>query len=186
MKKALLGDVYAFKTDRGYRILHWAYHIEKMGKYVRIMPGFYPQKPENLKTIVDSECLYIMSFDAPKAYRKGLFENWGNQAVSSLYPFPTHDINYFQYSDRGEFEICEFFCHQHFERYIGDSFGHGIPEKYKDVKLINAIVDPISFLALISSDFDLYHWHLFYSKERWIEYEKKYGDIIFGKGKTKA
>ena len=40
MKREKLGDVYAFKTDRGYRIMQWAYNIEKRGKYIKVFDGF--------------------------------------------------------------------------------------------------------------------------------------------------
>ncbi len=186
MKKTILGDVYAFRTDRGYRLLQWAYFMEKQGKFVRIFPGFYGERPANLQSIVEGDCSYMLNFDIPKLYRKGLLELWGSFPLDDLHPFPTHDIHFFQYADRGEFEICEFLCHQKSETYIGDATGKGIPEKYRHIKLVNGVVDPIWFLYLLSSDFDMTHWHLFNPKEKWDEFEKKYGDLIFGKGKTKT
>jgi len=186
MKKAQLGDVYAFRTERGYRIIHWAYYKEKHGKFVRIFPGFFDEIPNNIDEIINGECAYIICFDAPKAYKKGIFILLKNSPVSDKYPFPKYDINYHDYDDYGEFEICEFLCHQNFEEFRGNPTGKGLPPKYQNIKLINAIVDPIWFLYLLSSDFDLHHWNLFYPGDKWEEYEKKYGDMIFGKGKDKA
>lgn len=186
MKKASVGDVYAFKTERGYRIIHWAYKIDKQGSFVRIFREFYHTIPTNIENLVEHDCAYILNFDIAKMYRKGVLEHLGNYPISAQYPFPTYDIQYFQYSTHGEFEICEFSCHQHSETFISNHNGDGIPSKYKDVKLVNGIVDPIWFLCLLSSDFDMNHWNLFYSKDAWNEYERRYGDVIFGKGKTKT
>ena len=186
MRRAQLGDVYVFLTERGYRIIHWAYYIEKQGKFVRIFPGFYPQIPDNIEEIVGGECAYMMCFDAPKAYRRGFFTFVKNCPVSDKYPFPNHVIVYRDYGTYGEFEVCEFDCHQHFEIFRGDPTGKGLPKKYQELKLINGIVDPIWFVYLLSSDFDLHHWDLFVPGALWDEYDKKYGDMIFGKRKEKA
>ena len=43
--------------------------------------------------------------------------------------------------------------------------GRGLPEKYKDVKLINGCVDPIWFIYLLTSNFDLQHWESLYPGE---------------------
>ena len=183
MKRAKLGDVYAFKTDRGYRILHWAYSIDKYGVYVRVFPNFYPEKPLEITDILDGDCAYILDFNVAKLYRKGLLEWWGNYSISEKYPFPSHDIRYTQFSDYGEFEICESTCHQHFETFVGNHTGIGIPPKYQNIKLICGSVDPIWFLYLISSDFNLNRWDLYWPEEKWDEYDQKYGYLIFGKAK---
>ena len=62
MKRTKLGDVYAFKTERGYRIIQWAYSIEKHGNFVRIFPNFYQNIPSDIDAIVSSEPSYIMQF----------------------------------------------------------------------------------------------------------------------------
>lgn len=184
MRKATIGDIYAFKTERGYRLIHWAYHIEKQGKFVRVLPNFYDSIPENIDELIAKECDYILCFDAPKAYRKRLFEWIGNYSeFDKIELFPRYDINYVDYGETSEIKVCEFNCHQNFERFVCDDKGNGLPEKYKNIKLINAIVDPIWFIYLISSDFNLNNWSLFYPGELWDVYEKKYGDIIFGKNK---
>lgn len=181
MKKAKLGDVYAFKTERGYRLLHWAYTISKYGNYVRVLPNFYQDRPSDISDIIDSDCAYILDFNVSKLYRKGLLELWGNYPISEKFPFPSHDISYTPLSNFGEFQVCESTCHQHFETFIGDHTGNVLPLKYKNIKLICGSVDPIWFIYLISSDFDLTHWNLYWPEEKWDEYDQKYGDLIFGK-----
>ena len=75
--------------------------------------------------------------------RKRLLEHLGN--LSDKYPVPTCNIQYFQYSTFGEFEICEFCCHQHSETFISDHPGSA---EYKDVKLVNGF---LTQYVLISS-----------------------------------
>ncbi len=193
MKRAKLGDVYAFKTDRGYRLLQWAYKIEKYGEYTRVFPGFYQEQPSDIQEIVDGDCAYISDFSVAKLYRKGLLEYWGNYPINDKIPFPSHDIRYtpmseaYGYSDtKGYFEICESTCHIHFEKFLGTPSGEGIPEKYKNIKLICGSVDPVWFIYLISSDFDLSHWNLFWPGDKLDEFERKYGDLVFDKRKTKT
>ena len=185
MKRAKLGDVYAFKTDRGYRIIHWAYSVERRGNFSRIFPGFYQEKPQNIEEFIDGECMYIAQFTIAKLYRKGLLEHWGNFPISEKHPLPTMTINYVPYpnvdENYGKYEICEFSNGHFVGLFYGDHTGKAVPEEYHSVKLINRVVDPIWFLYLLSSDFDLQHWNLFWpGKQKWNEYEKIYGDILFG------
>ena len=62
MKRTKLGDVYAFKTERGYRIIQWAYFIERHGNFVRVFPGFYQKIPTDIESVISSECAYIIQF----------------------------------------------------------------------------------------------------------------------------
>ena len=186
MYRPKIGDVYAFKTERGYRLIHWAYHIEKQGKFVRVIRGFYTEIPNDICEIVTNECDYIICFDVPKLYRKGLLEIVGSVPTEKVEPFPKYDLNYREYGKDSEIVVCEFYSHQNSERFKSDSTGKGLPEKYRNVKLINAIIDPIWFIYLISSSFDLKHWEFFYPAELWDEYDKKYGDVIFKRQNKKT
>lgn len=181
MRRAKVGDVYAFKTERGYRILQWAYKIEKWGRYVRVFPNFYDKIPDNIEDIVRGECSYIISFHIPKLYQKGLLEFLCTVPIESIPPFPKYDIDYVSYgNNRGEYEICEFACHNNSEYFEGLADGTGLPKKYKDLKLINGSVDPVWFIYLLTSDFDMKHWDLFYpGKATHSEYLKKYEKQLF-------
>ena len=55
MKQAKIGDVYAFKTERGYRIVQWGYFIEKQGSFVLIFPDFYKEIPSNIEAIISMD-----------------------------------------------------------------------------------------------------------------------------------
>ena len=133
MKRTKVGDVYAFKTERGYRIIQWGYKIEKIGNFVRVFPNFYTDVPKNIEKIITLECEYIIGFNIAKLYRKGLLELIYSAPVDSIPPLPKYDIDYHDYGKEGSFEVCEFACHQNFEIFDGYPDGRGLPEKYKKI-----------------------------------------------------
>ena len=169
MKRLKLGDVCAFKTDRGYRIIQWAYYIEKWGRYVKIFPEFYDEKPEDLKSVLLKQCSYIIIFDISRLFRKGILEYWGNYQECIIDPFPAYDIGFRRYGSQMLFIISNSLRHQDSENYIGDSSGSVIPDKYKDVRLLNLMPHPITLLHLLSSDFDLTHFDLFWPTDSELE-----------------
>lgn len=179
MRRVKLGDVFAFKTDRGYRIVQWVYHIEKYGKHVKIFHGFYNEKPDNLTTILQNECSYIIIFDISQLFKKGILEYWGNYASCILEPFPQYDIGFRKYGSQILFRISNSMRHQENEQYIGDSSGSVIPEKYKDVRLLNSMPHPIIFLYLLSSNFDLNHYDLYWPKDDEVDVlEQKFANLL--------
>ena len=180
MKRAKLGDVYAFKTDRGYRTIHWAYKVEKIGKYVRVFSDFYQEKPNSLKDIIDGECDYIIGFNISLLYQKGLLELWDNIPVSDNYPLPTYSI--FYHGDSYGFYNINLFCNNDsVETIYGDCTGSVLPEKYRDLNFLDAFPSPIWFIYLLHSDFDTKHWNLYWPRGgKADKYEKIYGDILFG------
>ena len=181
MKRTQVGDVYAFKTERGYRIIQWGYFIEKFGSYVRVFPNFYEELPSNIEAIVSEECSYIISFAISKFYRKGMLKFLYRAPLDSIPPFPKYDIDYRSYGSEGSFEVCESTCHLSFETFDGYPDGRGLPEKYKKLNLINGCVDPVWFIYLLTSDFDMQHWDLFYpGKDTHNAFLKKYEKQLFG------
>ena len=46
MRRAKLGDVFAVKVPNGYKIVQWAYRIEKFGNYIRVFDGLYDTLPD--------------------------------------------------------------------------------------------------------------------------------------------
>ena len=181
MKRTKIGDVYAFKTERGYRILQWAYDIEKKGEYVRVFPNFYEEVPQNIEKIISGDCSYIMSFAIRKLYSKGVLELIYRAPEDSIPPFPKHDIEYHGNAKKGYFEVCESDCHQNFECFDGYPDGRGLPRKYRKLRLINGCVDGVWFIYLLTSDFDLQHWDCFYPREKYDYLLKKYGPQLLGK-----
>ena len=166
MIRSKLGDVFAFKTDRGYRIMHWVYDVDREGYFVKVFPGFYQEKPENIEEIIDGEYSYMINADARRLYNKGIFELWGNYPGRDQIPFPTHDIIFRRYvGDTILYRVAQFTCHQNDEQFIGDATGKCIPERYSHIRLLNGIPHPFRFLYLLSSDFDLQHIDLFWAED---------------------
>lgn len=163
MKRAKLGDVFAFKAERGYRIIQWAYHIPKKGRFLKIFPGFYDEKPSNLIEILNGDCLYIVNFYLPFLLSKNILDFWGNYQECILEPFPKLMIEFRKYvGDQILYRISNSLIAQDSETYIGNSSGDGIPKKYNHVRLLNLNPCPMSFLHMLSSDFDLKHFDYFW------------------------
>ena len=180
MKRTKIGDVYAFKTERGYRIIQWGYFIEKRGNFVRIFPDFYAEIPSDIEAIISKECSYIIQFAISKFYRKGMLELLYRAPLHSIPPLPRYYIDYRSYGNEGSFEVCEFERPQNFETFDGYPDGRGLPEKYKKLNLINGCVDPVWFIYLLTSDFDMQHWDLFYpGKDTHNAFLKKYESLLF-------
>ena len=180
MKRTQVGDVYAFKTERGYRIIQWGYFIEKRGNFVRVFSDFYEEIPSDIEAIISGECSYIIQFAISKFYRRGMLELLYRAPLYSIPPLPRFYIDYRSYGSEGSFEVCEFECPQNFEIFDGFPDGRGLPHKYKNLKLINGCVDPVWFIYLLTSDFDLHHWDLFYpGKDLYDVFLKKYGKSLF-------
>ena len=165
MRRAKVGDVYAFKTERGYRILQWAYKIEKWGRYVRVFPNFYDKIPDNIEDIVRGECSYVIQCNVSKFYSLGLFEYLFTTETIDIPPFPQYMVSYTSYGETGCYNIQECLNWRNFAYIEAYPNGTGLPEKYKDLKLINGLVDPVWFIYLLTSDFDMKHWDLFYPGE---------------------
>ena len=180
MKRTQVGDVYAFKTERGYRIIQWGYFIERHGSFVLVFPDFYPEIPSNIEAIVSKECSYILSFAISKFYRKGMLKFLCRASLDSIPPFPKYYIKYRSYGSEGAFEVCEFERPQNFETFDGYPDGRGLPEKYKKLNLINGCVDPVWFIYLLTSDFDMQRWDLYYpGKNLYDVFLNKYGEQLF-------
>ena len=178
MKRTMVGDVYALKTERGYRILQWAYFIEKEGKFVRVFPNFYQEIPTNIDQIVSGECSYMLHFDISKMYRKGILELIYRAPVETIPSFPKYTIDY----DGETFEICEFEYPQNSKYYDAGPDINELPRKYRKLKLVHpTFIDPCLFIYVVSSDFDLHNWDLFNPDKPTLRaLYIKYGKILFG------
>ena len=179
MKRAKLGDIFAFKTDAGFRIIILAYRVEKFGYFVRVLPGYYDAIPDNVLELAKGECSFIISTHINKLCSNGLLHYIGNLNTDSIPPMPDYDIDYTSYGDTGEFEVCEFSCPQNSFDFKGKPDGTGLPRRFKKLNLINGSVDPIWFIYLLVVGFDTKHWELFAPGEKtYSEFYSKYRPLF--------
>ena len=178
MKRYKVGDVFSFKTENGYRILLWAYRIEKFGDYVRVLPGFYDSIPDNALDIALGECSFIMSTWMTRI-SKTILTYIGSVNVSDIPKMPEYQINYSDYGKTGRYEVSEFKCAQRFFVYEGPPDSSCLPEQFREINLVNGSVDLVWFIYLLTEGFDNKHWDLLYpGKRKYEAYWEKYNKLI--------
>ncbi len=82
MKKINLGDLFEFKTSKGLSYLQFIFKDDELGELVRILPGHYSDRTENIDDIVNCDEIYMVFFPVLAAFRKGFIEFVGNYNFS--------------------------------------------------------------------------------------------------------
>ena len=178
MKRYKTGDVFVFKTENGYRIILWAYSIDKVGDFVRVIPGFYNDIPNNVLEIASGNCSFIIQISI-KTMAKKLLTYVGSINESLIPEMPKYQISYSDFGSYGRFNVSEFGKAQNFCIYEGLPDGSALPNDVRDINLVNGAVGIYWFIYLITEGFDTKHWNLFYPGEKKHDiYEKKYGITI--------
>lgn len=186
MPRARLGDVYAVKVPNGYKIIQWAYHIPRYGRFIRVFDGLYDAAPGNISEIVAGEHSYITDLFVGRAYRIGLLEWLGNYPVPEEYPFPDYRLEFCRDRHGAVYQILITntptaqggFCLLKFPVAAVDD----LPEEFRNVKLLSDCVSPDWLLYLFDNGFDLrkpdvfnpwIHWG-----EHWEEKFQVYIDMV--------
>ena len=185
MRRAKLGDVYAVKVPNGYKIIQWAYHIEKYGRFIRVFDGLYDTCPANIAEIVAGDHSYVTDLFVGRAYRIGLLEFLGNYSVPAAYPFPESQIEFrekqgkvfgFRIEQRNDSNIY---------RYYSDTAVTTVsvlPEQYRNVKRLAHYVSPDWLLYLFDNDFSLHKVDIFFPwihwGDNWEESYQVYIDMV--------
>ena len=179
MKRYRVGDVFAFKTANGYRIILWAYTIDKFGDFVRVLPGFYDTIPSDALDIATGTCSFIIQVSIKTMCKKNLLTYIGSVDNSLIPEMPKYQIEYSDYGNYGRFNVSEFGRAQNFSVYEGAPDGSCLPKHFQEVNLVNGSVGIYWFIYLITEGFDNKHWNLFYPGEKKHKiYEEKYGNIV--------
>lgn len=171
MRRAKLGDVFAVKVPNGYKIVQWAYRIEKFGNYIRVFDGLYDTLPDNVTEIISSPHCYITDLAVGRAYRIGLLSWIGNYPVPEAYPFPGYSIKFCRDQHK---EIYRIVLHKtpvtpdlpRFYSFDVSSITQ-LPEEYRNVKLLHNCVSPDWLLYLFDNGFSLLEPDIF---EPWIHW----------------
>lgn len=69
-----VGDVFEVDTPRGKAYIQYASHDEVIGELIRVLPGVYDKRPENLMEIVNGEEEYFIHFPLKAAKKQKLVE----------------------------------------------------------------------------------------------------------------
>lgn len=178
MRRAKLGDVYAVKVPNGYKIIQWAYFIEKYGTFIRVFDKLYDECPANIEEIVAGEHSYVTDLFVGRAYRVGLLEWLGNLPVPEEYPFPELSIEFCEKQSKiFGFKIEQRNASNVYKHYSDTAITtvSVLPEEYHNVKRLAHYVSPDWLLYLFDNDFSLHKVDVFYPWIYWGEcWEDRY------------
>jgi hypothetical protein len=78
MGKIQVGDIFEIETSKGKAYLHYIHKDPKVGReLVRLLPGLYTERPENLELLASSKEQYMLFFPISAAKRKKIVEPVG-------------------------------------------------------------------------------------------------------------
>jgi hypothetical protein len=80
-KQARIGDVVEIPTQRGLAYGHYALRHQQMGALLRILPGFFPERPTDFCELVKQPPRFVTFFPVGAAIHRGIFEVVANIAV---------------------------------------------------------------------------------------------------------
>lgn len=186
MRRPKLGDLYSVKVPNGYKIIQWAYRIEKYGDFIRVFDGLHASVPENLSDIAAGPHSYITSLHVSKASRIGLLDWLGNFPVPEQYPVPEYQISFCrdQYNHIYSIKISKTPAVSGLPRFYTFPVCsvHELPEQYREVKMLHSHVSTDWLLYLFDNDFSLNNPDIFepqlYWGTHWRDRYQIYIDII--------
>lgn len=86
MKRIKKGDLFEIKTSKGLSYIHYIYYDNELGELIRVLPGKYSVRPDNMKELVQRNELYVVFFSVSIAFKKGLIELVYNQNILNEKP----------------------------------------------------------------------------------------------------
>lgn len=186
MRRAKLGDVFYVKVPNGYKIVQWAYHIKKFGRFIRVFDGLYAEIPENIDELVAGPHSYITDMDVNRAYRISLLSWLGNYPVPRQYPFPKYSVE-FSFDKKGSTYAIDLLLNPgiddlpHLLSFSVSSIEE-LPEEYRHINLLNSRFSADWLLYLFDNEFSLATPHITYPKflwgENWRDKYQIYIDIV--------
>ena len=180
MRRAKLVDVYYMKVPNGYKICQWAYKIPKDGDYIRVFDGLYKEVPDKdyIDKLIKNEHSYIINFNAGRAYRTELAYLIDNYPIPEEYPFPDYMVSFFSYEDGiHSFKVNGTKDWSDGGRFHAKSINE-LPEKYRNVKLLNSYVPASWIMYLCDVGFDMTKPELFDPQVPWDKSLEKYQKIV--------
>jgi hypothetical protein len=80
-KRVEIGDVMEIPTPKGLAYAQYSHLNEEMGALLRVLPGFYALRPDDLQAVAAQPERYFTFFPLQAAIRQGIFEIVGHAAV---------------------------------------------------------------------------------------------------------
>jgi hypothetical protein len=78
MGKIKLGDIFEINTPKGNAYLHYVYKHPDMGDLIRVLPGLFSKKPEDLDGLINAKENYMIYFPLGSAKRQKIVEQVGH------------------------------------------------------------------------------------------------------------
>lgn len=100
MSEIKFGDLFELVTSKGKVYFQYIFETEQKIQLIRILPDFYPERPNNFSEVINKKELYYVHFPLKPAYRKKLVEYVGNYEIPSQVMIPEHMRS--QHNIRGE------------------------------------------------------------------------------------
>jgi hypothetical protein len=81
VKRIRIGDVVEIPTAKGLAYAQYSHKKEQWGSLLRILPGTFGNRPEDLAAVVRQKELFVTFFPLGAAVSRGIFEIVGNEPV---------------------------------------------------------------------------------------------------------
>jgi hypothetical protein len=84
MKKASTvtsGDVFEIATPKGFAYLQYTLKDSEFGHLIRVLPGFFPKRPDKINEVVEEAELFYVFFPVDAAVKKGILEKVGKEEI---------------------------------------------------------------------------------------------------------
>ncbi|HEY0158983.1 MAG TPA: hypothetical protein VGF28_16985 [Thermoanaerobaculia bacterium] len=78
-----LGDVFEIETPRGFAYLQYIYNDKTMGVLIRVLPGIYTARPEDINELASEPEVFFTFFPVAHALRKKIVRRVGAAAIPS-------------------------------------------------------------------------------------------------------
>jgi hypothetical protein len=82
--KILIGDILEIPTKKGRAYVQFSHYHEtppRMGAIIRVLPGFFPERPKDFQALADQKELYYTLFPVQAAVKRKIFSVVGHAAV---------------------------------------------------------------------------------------------------------
>lgn len=81
MKRLKLGDVIEIPTEKGLAFAQYTHHHPQFGWLIRVLPGFYRERPPSLAQVVEQPARFSIFFPLAAAVNQRLFAIVGNEPI---------------------------------------------------------------------------------------------------------